>query len=230
MTKKEKLLGFLAELRESGITYKNVTAQDVREWHVHVSYNNGKVKDPCIDMIAGITCDPNLPCYAACYARHGHMAIPYNKALRLMNLMIWKADPERYEREIQPVLMAANYARFNADGDMPDAEYLRMVRRVGGNARDCRIWFMSKKDWMVNAEIAERGMFPKNMKPMLSAWGKFQPQNPHNLSVFHVRLKTGEGAEFIPKDAWPCPGNCDICKKMKRGCPYGETVFIDQHR
>lgn len=230
MTKKELLQNFLMGLKARGITPENVTKDDVKDWHVHISYKNGKVKSPCIDMIAGLTCDPGLPCWKECYAKHGRMAMAYNKGLRYVNLLIWKADPKRFEKEIQPVLMISNYARFNADGDMPDKQYLKMVRRVGKKAKDCDIWFMTKKFKMLNAEISECGKFPKNVHPMMSAWGKFQPENPYGLPVFHVRLKNGEGRECIPKDAYECPHDCDICKQNKRGCPYGETVVIDQHR
>lgn len=230
MTKKETLALFLEGLRNRGITPANVRKKDVKDWHVHISGWNGKVKAPCIDMIAGLTCDPGLPCWKDCYAKQGHMAMSYNKNLRYVNLLIWKADPKRFEAEVLAALMVSTFARWNADGDMPDPKYLKMVRRVGKKAKNCDMWFMTKKYRMLNAEISENGKFTKNVHPMLSAWGNFQPENPHNLPVFHVRLKSGEGAECIPEDAYECPHDCDICKQNGRGCPNGDTVVIDQHR
>ena len=230
MTKKELLKSFLDGLKARGITPENVTKEDVKDIHLHTSYNNGKVKDPCIDMIAGLTCDPNLPCYKDCYAKHGRMAMPHNKNLRYGNLLLWKGDPKRYEREAHASLMLARHARWNADGDMPDRGYLQMVRRIGKKVKTCRMWFMTKKYKMLNQEIAENGMFPKNVQPMLSAWGDFIPDNPFNLPIFYVRLKNGRGADKIPAGTYECPHDCDICKKIKRGCPYGESVVIDQHR
>lgn len=229
MGKKELLQNFLDGLKARGITPENVTKEDVKDWHVHISMDNGKVQAACVDMPAVLTCDPGLPCYKDCYARHGRLGFSHNKNLRYLNLLIWKADPKRYEAEVTAALMVQRWARFNASGDMPDPKYLKMVRRVMKKCKGCDAWFMTKKAWMLNSEISS-GKLPKNLHPTLSAWGEFQPENPHGVPVFHVKLKSGVGADCIPESAHHCPGDCNLCKASGHGCMNNETVWIDQHR
>lgn len=225
----------VSELDERGVTPLNVTKEDMAEFHLHVSYDNGKVKAPCIDLFGGCkgTCDPNVPCAHDCYAQNGPIAWPYRKKLVYLNWLLWCADPERYEREVIAAIINYRFARFHADGDIPDPRYLGMLRRVSAFCSDTTIWLMNKRGYWVDSDIDENGDFPLNLKVLMSNWGNWRQKNKHGLPEFWVILKNGAGRDKLPANAFPCPGDCDFCKKNHCGCPYakkGDVIWINQHR
>ena len=48
--------------------------------------------------------------------------------------------------------------------------------------------------------------------------------NPHGMPEFRVVFK-----DETPPAGHYCPGNCDICKNLHRGCVEGETTYCMEH-
>ena len=81
--------------------------------------------------------------------------------------------------------------------------YLDMMARVAANLPDTRV---------------------------LSAWGDFKPDNPHNLPVAYIRFK--KVSTDIPADARRCPSYCGDCVATGMSCwdlKRGESVVFNEH-
>lgn len=204
--------------------------------HVYVSRGISKLGEhiPSVNLPPVITCRPDAPCYALCYARKGRFSFRHTRDLLQRNLEIWKADPEGFKRDVFITAFQSRFFRWHSSGDIPDADYLDMMVWI---ARECdRTEFLcfTKKHEIVNGYIGEHGLesIPKNLHLVLSAWGDFVPPNPHNLPMAYVRLKGGEAA--IPENANACSGYCGECVRTRHSCwdlqrGTGDCVVFNQH-
>ena len=52
--------------------------------------------------------------------------------------------------------------------------------------------------------------------------------NPYKFQEFRVVFKN-DAEKPDPVKNWYCPGNCDICKKIGRGCVAHETTYCNEH-
>lgn len=202
--------------------------------HVHISYNVSKLgeKIPSVNLPAGPTCRPDAPCFKICYARHGRFQFENVKTPFENNLRLWEEEPEKFEREVQMAAYLAAYFRWHSSGDIVNYEYLEMMCRVAMALPGTKFLAFTKRYEFVNKYLDEHGSFPENLSVVLSAWGDWVPDNPHNLPMSFVRLKNGDGEAKIPDTAHPCSGFCGDCIHSKNSCwdlKRGESVAFKQH-
>lgn len=197
--------------------------------HLHVSNWNSKVPFPCIDLPPILTCRKNAPCAKLCYGCKGNFRFQNVKEPRYANLTLWNADPEQFEVEAIAAIFSHRYARFHATGDIPSEPYLAMLCRVARKCRNTKILVFTKQYEIVNHYIASGNRIPSNLRIVLSAWGDWLPENPHNFPMAYVRLKDVEC--HIPEKAVECTGYCGTCV-MGKSCwslKKGESVVFKQH-
>ncbi len=206
---------------------------------VHISPGNSKMGAiPSVSLPAVITCRPDAPCYAKCYARRLEL---FRKSVResyMDNYDLYKSDPDTYWREVEGAVMMNRFFRFHVSGDIPDLEYF--VRMIGMADRNphCEILCFTKRYRFVNAflnetakcEGTDKPVLPKNLHIIFSAWKGLEMENPWNLPEAHVAYK--DGTTTARADAIPCGGNCTTCAKTNGGCwslKNGEQLVIHEH-
>ena len=198
--------------------------------HVHFSHVS-KTGDqiPSCGFPVGETCRPDAPCRLLCYGRRGRFAFAHNKDLLETNLEIWHENPAFFRQEVIITSFPAKFFRWFPIGDIPDPQFYAMMCDVCSDVPGTRYLAFTKKYEIVN-DYLDHYEEPDNLTTVLSAWGDFVPENPHNLPVAYIRLKNQQCS--IPKDAYECPlfcGNCVLtghsCWDLKRG----ESVVFNQH-
>lgn len=186
---------------------------------------------PSINLPPVITCRPDAPCFAKCYARKGRFCFAKNKAHLQDNHMLWLTDANAYERSVVCAAYFSHYFRWHSSGDIPDAAYLDMMVRVANKLPDTCFLCFTKKHELVNTYISANGELPQNLTIVLSAWGSFLPSNPYDLPVAYVRFKNDCNA-FIPENARECRSYCGECISTGISCwdlRSGESVVFDEH-
>ena len=198
--------------------------------HVHISHvsKTGNLIPSC-GFQAGTTCRPDAPCYKECYARKGRFAFNHNKNLLAKNLAIWKEDHDFFRREIIIAAFPEKFFRWFPSGDIPDEAFYDMMCQVAREVPGTRFLAFTKKYELVN-DYLNHHEEPENLKTVLSAWGDFTPDNPHNLPMAYVELKD-QPCE-IPEYARACPLYCGDCVYSHHSCwdlEHGEAVKFKQH-
>lgn len=186
--------------------------------HVHISRGNTKlgVNIPSVNLPPQSTCRPDAPCAKKCYARKGRFSFPHNKDLACTNLQMWQEEPMIYEREIMVAAFTAKFFRWHSSGDIPDAEYLKMMVRVAERLPSTKFLCFTKKFELVNEFVQEHGYPPENLTIVYLAWGEWRPENPWGFPMAYVRLKKEEAQ--IPSGASQCSGYCGDCVCSGRSC------------
>lgn len=186
---------------------------------------------PTVNLPPVITCRPDAPCAHGCYARKGNFVFANVQKSVRANLDCWRTRPDVYRSAIELAAMQNRFFRWHSSGDIPDESYLGMMFDVAEAVPTCSFLAFTKRVEWVNALLNVRAK-PKNLSLVLSAWGNWIPDNPHNLPIAYVRLRSGEGASFIPADAKPCSGACYKCVGGASNCwalKNGESVVFNQH-
>lgn len=209
--------------------------QEFNPVHVHVSRGITKLGAaiPSVSLPALVTCRPDAPCARLCYARKGRFAFTHNKDLLQRNLLIWKNDPEGFERDLVIAAATSRFFRYHSSGDIPDEAYLDMMVRVAEKCPHTEFLCFTKKFEMVNNYISYHNSLPPcNLHLVYSAWGDFIPENPYGLPMAYIDFKKSEAK--IPENAMPCSGYCGACVQtgrscwdMERGC--NDCVVFKQH-
>ena len=198
---------------------------------VHINYHNSKLgaSIPSVNLPAGITCRPDAPCYRLCYGRRGRFVFTQNKNLAEGNLEVWNNDPKAYEIAVTAAAYPAKFFRWHSTGDIPDMEYLKMMVRVAQKCDTTTFLCFTKKFELVN-EYMDSHDLPGNLRPVLSAWGSWIPDNPHNLPMAYVALK--REVCNLPEHAFMCMGSCATCVSTGCSCWHlqrGQSVVMKQH-
>lgn len=198
----------------------------------HISNTVSKLGNiPAVNLPAVVTCRPGAPCTKGCYACKGNFIFAnVQKSLRA-NLYCWQTHPDVYRSTVELAAMQNRFFRWHSSGDIPDESYLRMMFDVAEAVPICNFLAFTKRAEWVNSLLDVRAK-PENLSLVLSAWGNWIPDNPHNLPIAYVRLRSGEGASFIPADAKPCSGACYKCVGGASNCwalKNGESVVFNQH-
>lgn len=200
--------------------------------HVHISYHVSKlgVDIPSVSLPVGGTCRPDAPCFRKCYARRGRFCFQRNKAHLQNNLEMWLVNPEQYEYEVGIAAFFHGYFRWHSAGDIPNTAYLDMMVRVAKDKPNTRFLAFTKKYELVNGWLDDNGTFPTNLTIVLSAWGSFVPENPHNLPLAYIRFRKED--TNIPAHARECPSYCGNCVATGMSCwdlKPGEAVVFNEH-
>ena len=198
----------------------------------HVSTSISKLGTiPAINLPAGLSCRPDAPCFKGCYARKGRFCFENVRKSVSDNLACWTENPLLYRQTVEWYAMQNRFFRWHSSGDIPDESYLSMMFDVAEAVPSCQFLAFTKRYEWVNGLLARRAK-PANLSIVLSAWGNWIPDNPHNLPIAYVHLRSGEGASFIPADAKSCSGACYKCVAGDQNCwalKSGESVVFNQH-
>lgn len=126
--------------------------------------------------------------------------------------------------------------RWHVSGDIPDYDYLERMIKIAIDHPDFLFWTYTKNYFVVNEYVKNHSgdrfkAIPENLVIMFSEWDGMPLINPYNFPIFTCKLKEGNKnhkPEYFD-GLYKCPGNCDICKGIKRGCIAGENTYADEH-
>lgn len=199
----------------------------------HISHGVSKLGAdiPSVNLPPVTTCREDAPCFKGCYARKGRFSFQHNKDLLQTNYEIWLNAPEQYESDIKVAAFHSRFFRYHSSGDIPSKEYLHMMVRIANELPHTAFLCFTKKFEMINEYIDEHGAFPANLSIVLSAWGNWKPENPHNLPVAYICFKKQDSGD-IPACAKKCPKYCGECVMSGCSCwdlKTGESVAFDEH-
>ena len=94
-------------------------------------------------------------------------------------------------------------------------------------------WTYTKNYKVVNDFVRKNGKnaIPGNFHIMFSKWDGMKMEHPYNFPMYACKLKNGnkDTSEKEFKNMFLCPGNCDVCKAINRGCIKGENTFVHEH-
>ena len=184
---------------------------------------------PQLNMPYAITCRPDAPCFRECYCTHGNMAFSTVRNSHKNKLELYKADPKAFFEQIDRELsfVSYKYFRYHSSGDIVDAEYLGWMCWLARKHRETLFLCFTKKYELVNEYLNDH-VKPSNLILVLSNWGEWKVDNPHNLPTSYVDF--GKGNEDIPRFAYECPGSCGNCEN--HFCWHlgkGQSVFFHKH-
>ena len=202
---------------------------------LHISWSNSKLGPiPSVNLPPIETCNHLAPCTKGdCYACKGRFRFKSVQQSMWENLEFYNSNsPGAYFAEIEKACTTSKYFRYHSAGDIPGPTYFFFMAKLAKKIPDTKFLCFTKHYNTVNAYIRTIGELPKNLIVVFSAWGNFLPDNPYNLPVSYVRLKSGEGVEHIPNDARKCSGYCADCIVSGQHCwnlEHGQSVVFNQH-
>ena len=210
-------------------------------YHVCISKGNRK-----IGLVMNVSLAPVLSCGNCghcckyCYDIKACLRFVKNVLFnRVKNLVIAREDRERFFREIREAIRRRKknfFFRWHVAGDILNSEYFAEMVAIAKEFDYFTFWTYTKMYDIVNNYVANNGgsraaAIPENLKIMFSEWDGMPMNNPYHFPVFAVKLIAGN-KDRRPEEfdmMYKCPGNCDICKKICRGCIAGEDTYNDEH-
>jgi len=186
-------------------------------------------KIPQLNMPYGITCRSDAPCFKECYCTHGNMAFNSVRDSHKNKLELYKENPEAFFKKIDSEMSFTSYKyfRWHSAGDIVDIKYLNLMCWLARRHKETRFLCFTKKFELVNTYF-DGHKKPENLIIVLSNWGNWRVNNPHNFPESYVDF--GRGDEAIPRFAYVCSGNCGDCDgqhcwHMKKG----DSVVFHKH-
>lgn len=194
----------------------------------------GRVHNVSIAPI--ITCGNCSHCSGFCYDVKAN--IQYKNVLnaRARNTIIAMEHMDAYFTGIRYYISrrrAHKYFRWHVGGEIPNMAYFEQMVETAKMFPGWHFWTYTKMHGIVNLYCQKHGRdaIPENFVIMFSEWDGMPLVNPYNFPIFTCKMKDGNKnhpVEFF-NTLYKCPGNCDICKKAKRGCMAGESTYADEH-
>lgn len=183
---------------------------------------------PSVSLPAGITCNPNAPCFKECYARRIEYRYKESKNAYARNLSILQADAGAYWLQVRAAAMVTRFFRYHVSGDIPNAQYFAEMVKTAEMLPKTNFLAFTKQYKIVNDYINSGGRIPDNLKIIFSNWFRWKCDNPHKMPVCEIIPKNGEQG-----DNWKiCGGNCTACACRGIGCweiKNGEIIAIYKH-
>ena len=183
---------------------------------------------PSVSLPACITCNPNAPCFAKCYAAKIERIYTNTRNAYARNLDILQSDPDAYWIQVKAAAMTTRFFRYHVSGDIPNITYLLNMVQTARDLPGTNFLAFTKQYTIVNEYLNAGGEIPANLKILFSNWGAWKCDNPHNLPTCEIILKGSE-----PAPNWKiCGGNCTACACAGIGCwelKQGETIAIYEH-
>ena len=212
--------------RTRGAALEKIAAADIP---LCISGGNRKIgRVMNVSLMPVLSCGNCKECKWLCYDIKACAQYPDTVIdARMRNLTVLKKDRDDFFDRIDAAMSRRRknkFFRWHVAGDIVDIDYFdRMVK----NARrhpDFTIWTYTKMYGIVNAWLDENGPLPENFHVMFSEWRGMPMDNPHGMPEFRVVFK-----DETPPAGFYCPGNCDLCKNLHKGCVQGETVYCMEH-
>lgn len=212
---------------------KNYTSRNVTRLHVKIQPGNSKTGPNCwtVSLLPVIDCCNCEKCKNNCYDLKSDCYKDTVINDRARNSAIHELDPARYWKEIDEQVKEnfVRELRINVGGDLTDEDFA-YVAKLGRDNKNTMILFFTKNYKGIN-EYLDRHRFPKNVRPILSAWEGLEMNNPHNLPEAHVLYE--DGRTTAPNyGAYLCTGNCSRCSFKGEGCwtlKKGQHVAFPVH-
>lgn len=188
---------------------------------------------PQLNMPYVTSCREDAPCFKDCYCKKGNMIMPSVRKSHANKFALYKQNPRAFFSQIDNELKFAKYKyfRYHASGDIVDEQYLSLMCWLARRHKETLFLCFTKKYELVNAYL-EHHIKPTNLILVLSNWGEWKVNNPHNLPESFVDFSATKNAidSGIPQFAYECNGSCANCEghhcwHMKKG----DSVFFHKH-
>ena len=200
---------------------------------IKISTTNSKLGlIPSVNMVPILTCRPNCPCAADCYARKGRFRFPNVVANMRNNYEEYIRDPDDYFEQVKKAInngmISYSYFRWHAAGDIVDEAYFVGMVEVAKELPRTSFLAFTKKFEIVNEYVKQRGALPHNLHIVFSAWGNdFEVTNPYHFPVAYVRFHDKDNSN-VPDDALECSGDCTKCLQCWN-IRRGQSVVFNKH-
>jgi hypothetical protein len=197
--------------------------------NVSISKGNSKMGGiPSVSLPACVTCNPNAPCFKKCYALRLEKRYPAVNRAYYRNLNILQNNPDTYWQQVKQAAQTARFFRYHVSGDIPNINYLHNMVTLANATPNTKYLAFTKQFTIINEYLKTVKKLPDNLQIILSNWGEWKCDNPHNLPTCEIILKGNK-----PVDNWKiCGGNCTECACRGVGCwelKQGETIAIYEH-
>ena len=225
----EKSLKKLVKLmKEHGKMLSKIPVEDIK---MAISKGNRKIgRVMNVSLPPLLSCANCSGCSKLCYDIKACLQYPDTVIdARMRNLAILQKDREEYFRRINDAISRRRlhkFFRWHVAGDIIDADYFARMVKIARRHPDFKFWTYTKNYAVVNRWVDENGRdaLPANLSVMFSEWRGMPMDNPHGFPEFRVVFK-----DETPPAGFYCPGNCDVCKEINRGCIAGETTYCNEH-
>ena len=243
---KKTLDNVLERAIEIGNDYK-IRLRNGENLRVCISKGNKKIgRVMNVSLMPIITCANCAECKKLCYDIKACFQYKGVIPARMRNTILMRENIVEYFHQIDVAMTRRKknkYFRWHVAGDIPTMEYFENMIDLAAKHPDFVIWTYTKNYSLVNEYVSNHGGFDclgfrsngtvflkvaPNLSIMFSEWRGLPLVNPYGFPVFSVVFKDDK-VKPDPKKNHYCPGNCDICKAKKRGCPYGENTFANEH-
>lgn len=185
-----------------------------------------------VNLPAITTCRDDAPCKKGCYACKGNFMYNSVKTGIMRNLEAYIDDPQKYFEILdhQLAMIPYRFFRYHSSGDIVDTKYLEGMCWLARRHKGTRFLCFTKKFELVNTYL-DSHQKPANLILVLSNWGEWQCDNPHNLPTAWVEFGK-ESDKLIPINAVKCSGNCGECCNTEASCwnmKKGNSVYFHKH-
>ena len=212
---KESINKLLKLAKEYQNILSNQNVNDIKECISNGNTKIGKVMN--VSLMPVLTCGNCKECKGFCYDIKACLRYPDTVInARMRNTVLLLEDRNEFFRRVESKI---------------DLDYFIRTVEIARNHPDFIFWTYTKMYKIVNTYCAKcgRNSIPANFHIMFSKWDGLKMDNPYNFPVFACRMKDGNKDPLPWETMYKCPGNCDICKKLNRGCLAGENTFADEH-
>ena len=188
--------------------------------NLHISRGNSKIGPvPNLSLPPGLTCSPNRPCEADCYAKKFYRMRKNVRDAWDDNLHYWQMAPSAFRWDLMAYLQlsTSRYFRWHVGGDIPDADYWAMMCDMARYFPS--ILFMAySRTGVVSPE--------KNLVVIRSHWLK---EEDWDSVTPHAYVRKDEADPVPGQVGLVCPGSCPSCGYY---CWYMEPgeVLLFPHR
>lgn len=215
-------------MKEHGKMLAKIPVEDIK---MAISKGNRKIgRVMNVSLPPLLSCANCSGCSKLCYDIKACLQYPDTVIdARMRNLTILQKDREEYFRRINDAISRRRlhkFFRWHVAGDIVDADYFARMVEIARRHPDFKFWTYTKNYAVVNRWVDENGRdaLPANLSVMFSEWRGMPMDNPHGFPEFRVVFK-----DETPPAGFYCPGNCDVCKEINRGCIAGETTYCNEH-
>ncbi len=185
-----------------------------------------------VNLPAITTCRTDAPCRKGCYACKGNFVYKNVKDSLQKNLDVFLEDADRFFSILdnQLNMVPFRFFRWHSSGDIVNERYLEGMCWIARRHKGTQFLCFTKKYELVN-EYLNNHKKPKNLILVLSNWGEWVCDNPHNLPTAWVEFGN-ENDKHIPAAANKCGGNCATCVNTSEHCwrmVKGDSVYFHKH-
>ena len=199
-----------------------------------VTFSNIKLggKIPQLNMPYLVSCREDAPCKKECYCTHGNMAFSTVRNSHLEKYNLYKENPQAFFNKIDAELGLGDYKyfRWHSSGDIVDEKYLELMCWLARRHPRTLFLCFTKKYELVNGYL-DKHKKPSNLTLVLSNWGAWKVENPHNLPMSFVQFGDSfDDLKNLPLFAYECGGSCENCDGFH--CWHmskGQNVVFHKH-